>query len=66
MNIITPDELAAMLKLPRRTVIESVSKLPGFPQSITGRRIPRWDADAVARFFKLKSKVNFTQSSHNA
>ena len=61
IDVITPDELAAILRLSRRAVIESVSKQPGFPASVTGTRKPRWDAGAVAKFFKKKS----VHSSHN-
>lgn len=51
MTLLTPDELAQMMKLPRRTVVE-MSRRPGFPPSITGRRKPRWDSEAVNQYIK--------------
>ena len=48
-----PDEIAAYLKMARRTVSEKITKLPGFPQSIylpsggPGRGHPRWKAKEV-------------------
>lgn len=59
MTLLTPDELAAIMKLPRRTVVE-LSRKPEFPPSITGRRKPRWDADAVNQYIKS------VQISHKA
>lgn len=62
MKILTPDDLAEMLKIPRRSVIESVAKQKGFPDSITGNRKPRWLEDAVLEFFKVKGQ-SFTHSA---
>jgi hypothetical protein len=62
MNILTPEELAIILKVPRRTVIEKISRLDGFPKSVTGRRKPRWDQDAVSEFFRMRSSGS--QNTH--
>lgn len=62
LTALTPDDLAELLKVNRRTIITHVSKQPGFPQSITGTRKPRWLAAEVQKFLKRKS----VQSSHNA
>lgn len=51
MNILTPDDLAALLKLPRRSALD-LSKRPGFPASLTGRKKPRWLEDDVKRWAK--------------
>jgi len=48
-----PDEIAAYLKMSRRTASEKITKIPGFPQSIylptkgPGRGHPRWKAIEV-------------------
>jgi len=55
MKVLTPDELAEMLKLPRRTVLNFV-KQEGFPQSLTGWRKPTWLEEAVLEFFRKKSQ----------
>lgn len=63
MNILTPEDLAKMLKLPRRSIIEIVAKQDGFPQSITGTRKLRWLEDAVLEFFK-NAGGNFPPPAH--
>jgi hypothetical protein len=55
MKILTPDDLANMLKMPRRAVIGTIAKQPGFPQSLTGWRKPTWLEEAVLEFFRKKS-----------
>ena len=40
--IITPDQLAELLGISRKTVIDRYSKQPGFPAPVTGPRKPRW------------------------
>ncbi len=53
VDIWGPEEIAAYLKISRRTASEKVTKLPGFPQSIylpsagRGRGHPRWKAVEV-------------------
>lgn len=56
--ILTPDDLSAMLKLPRRTVLESITKQPGFPESVTGNRKPRWLGEEIQKWLKRKSAQN--------
>ena len=55
MKLIDPDELAHMLGMSRKTVVDSYVKQQGFPQSVTGWRKPRWLEDAVLEFWKNKS-----------
>lgn len=58
MNVITPDDLAAILGLKRKTIIDLYTKQPGFPAPITSRRKPVWLEDEVRKFMKRKSVQN--------
>lgn len=40
--IITPDQLAELLGISRKTVIDRYSKQPGFPAPVTSAKKPRW------------------------
>jgi predicted DNA-binding transcriptional regulator AlpA len=51
MTILTPDDLAALLKMPRSAVLR-LSKQQDFPPSLTGRKKPRWLEDDVKRWAK--------------
>lgn len=54
MNILTPDDLAQMLGLKRKTIIDIYSKQPGFPAPLSTRK-PRWLESEVRRFMQRKS-----------
>jgi len=54
MNVLTADDLAKMLGLKRKTVIDIYTKQPGFPSSLTQRK-PRWLESEVVKFLKQKS-----------
>ena len=58
IKLLTPDELAAMFQLKRRTVMDTVARQPGFPKSVTGTQKPRWLYSDVVRFLKSKSAQN--------
>ena len=61
MNVLDPDKLAQLLGISRKSLIDTYSKQPGFPQSITGRKKPRWLEEAVLDFLRAKS----VHSSHS-
>ena len=61
MKILTADDLASILGLKRKTVIDFYTKQPGFPAPLTPRK-PRWLASEVERFMLLKS----VQKANNA
>lgn len=54
MKFLTPDDIAKMLNIPRRSVIDILAKQPGFPISVTGNRKPRWSEESVLEFFRAK------------
>ena len=56
ITLLDPDQLAEMLGISRKQVIDKYTKQPGFPQSVTGRRKPKWLAEAVMKFLRAKSK----------
>jgi len=58
MNLLTLDELAAMLKLSRSHVRDVIVKQKDFPRPVTGIRKPRWDESTVVRHFKSVQKAN--------
>ena len=60
MNLLTIDDLCALLKLSRRHTMEVVVKTGGFPAPVVGQRKPRWDAAAVYRHLKCAQKANKT------
>lgn len=62
LDILTPDDLAKTLGVPRSTVLRRLSKQPGFPASVNGTRKPRWLASEVRKFLRSKS----VHSSHKA
>ena len=66
MNVITPDGLASMLGLKRKTIIDLYTKQPGFPAPITSRRKPVWLEDEVRKFMKRKSVQNANNTSQAA
>ena len=53
--ILTTDDIAELMRLPRRAVLDRVVKQPGFPKPIVGGRYPRWLAAAVFAFFAKQS-----------
>ena len=62
IRLLTPDELAELFKLKRRTVMDTIARRPDFPKSVTGTQKPRWLYSDVVKFLRQKS----AQSSHNA
>ena len=54
MNLLTPDDLAQMLGLKRKTIIDSYTKQDGFPASLSQRK-PRWLESEVRKFMQRKS-----------
>lgn len=60
MNFLTPEELAELLKLEDRRAALALSRRPGFPASVTGRKKPRWLEDDVKRWARS------AQNAHKA
>jgi len=58
MNVLTLDDIAAMLKLSRSHVRDVIVKKQEFPKPLTGIRKPRWDESAVVRYLKSVQKAN--------
>ena len=58
LKLLTPDELAALFQLKRRTVMDTVARQPGFPKSVTGTQKPRWIYSDVVKFLRAKSAQN--------
>ena len=58
IRLLTPDELAELLKLKRRTVMDTIARRPDFPRSVTGTQKPRWLYSDVARYLTSKSAQN--------
>ena len=58
LKLLTPDELAAMMQLKRRTIVDIVVKQRGFPASVTGLQKPRWIYSDVVKFLRAKSAQN--------
>jgi len=54
-ELLTPDELAALLKLKRRTVMDKITRHPDFPRSVTGNQKPRWLQSDVVKFLRRQS-----------
>ena len=65
VNFLTPDQLASMLGLSRKVIIDRYAKQPGFPQPVTSWRKPVWLEDEVRKFMRRKSaqKANIGPSS---
>lgn len=55
MNALSPDDIAKMLQVPRRKVLEKIVKQEGFPKPVSGGRYPRWIEEAVRDFFMRQS-----------
>lgn len=66
MNVVTPDDLATMLGLKRKTIIDLYTKQAGFPAPVTSRRKPVWLEDEVRKFMKRKSVQNANKHSQPA
>jgi hypothetical protein len=58
MTLLTVDEISAMVKLSRNYTLKVIVKQQGFPPPVIGKSKPRWDAAAVARYFKFPQKAN--------
>ena len=58
IRLLTPDDLAAMFQLKRRTVMDVIARKPGFPASVTGTQKPRWIYSDVVKFLRAKSAQN--------
>ena len=57
-ELLTLDDITAIVKLSRWHVRDVVVKQPGFPRPVCGVRKPRWNASEVRRFFKSAQKAN--------
>lgn len=58
MNTLTPDDLAKLLGLKRKTIIDLYTKQPGFPAPVSSPRKPVWLEEDVRRFLRRKSAQN--------
>lgn len=55
LNALSPDDLATLLQVPRRKVLETIVKQPGFPNPVSQGRYPRWLEKAVLDFLTQQS-----------
>lgn len=56
MKLLTAAEIAAMIRMNRRTVAEKLTKRPDFPRPYRPGRTYLWDADEVADWIE-RSRV---------
>ncbi|MDE2102711.1 MAG: helix-turn-helix domain-containing protein [Patescibacteria group bacterium] len=54
MTLLTPEDLAELFKVPRRTAM-NIAKKKGFPGSVTGDRKPRWLKESVEEWIASRS-----------
>lgn len=51
LNLLTPDEVAEVLKVGRRIFMRTVAKQPGFPAPVRlGRRMLRWHSEEIEQW----------------
>jgi predicted DNA-binding transcriptional regulator AlpA len=56
-ELMTPDEIAAKLKIERRAFLRTVAKQPDFPAPVRlGQRIVRWHADQVELWIQRSTR----------
>lgn len=57
IDLMTPDEIAAKLKIQRRSFLRSVATRPDFPAPVRlGERIVRWHADQVEQWIQRSTR----------
>ena len=61
-EVLTADEVASMLKVSRRTLLEKLSREEAFPTPLYGRRKPAWAAQAVQAWMHRASQR--TENAH--
>ena len=66
VSTIGPDQLAQLLGIARKTVIDSYTRQEGFPGPITSRKKPVWLESEVLKFLKRKSAQNANKASEAA
>jgi predicted DNA-binding transcriptional regulator AlpA len=56
-DLMTPDEIAAKLKIERRSFLRTIAKQPGFPSPVRlGPRIVRWQAEQVEEWVQRSTR----------
>lgn len=56
-DLMTPDEIAAKLKIERRSFLRTIAKQPDFPSPVRlGPRIVRWQADQVEQWVQRSTR----------
>lgn len=56
-DLMTPDEIAAKLKIDRRSFLRTVAKQPDFPAPVRlGQRIVRWHAEQVEQWIQRSTR----------
>jgi len=51
LDLLTPDEVAELLKVGRRVFIRTVSKQPDFPKPVRlGGRVLRWHSEEIEQW----------------
>jgi predicted DNA-binding transcriptional regulator AlpA len=57
MNLMTPDEVAELLRIERRAFMRSIAKQPDFPAPVRlGPRILRWKFDEVQLWLDRRTR----------
>lgn len=53
IDLMTPDEIAAKLKMERRSFLRNVANQPDFPPPVRlGQKILRWHTDQIEQWVK--------------
>jgi predicted DNA-binding transcriptional regulator AlpA len=56
-ELMTPDEIAARLKIERRSFLRTVATRPDFPAPVRlGQRIVRWHAEQVEQWIQRSTR----------
>jgi len=60
IELLTPDEIADLLKIDRRSFVRSVCKQPGFPSPVRlGERMLRWHSDDIEQWIQRQTRRSF-------
>lgn len=57
-DLMTPEEVAEMMKVERRTFVRTISKAPGFPAPVRlGARIVRWPRQKIETWLQRQERM---------
>lgn len=59
-ELLTPDDIAAVLQVPHKELVDRISKRPDFPRPalVLGRRTKRWSKDAIEAWIQKNIAKN--------